>query len=180
MRNVGNNRSSWKALIVGAITLFALTLVLAGCGALGGGSGNPLPTPVPGEVVGAAPKTQAKDTYQATWDSYLRDAIAADNQYEALRISMIQRYEKPSDTAKNLGGILKQTDLLTDRTALSLSTKNTIASGLADFDVRLTFANGDTDTRHCKQQVSLQLNADDKLWYVVTPVPLAVFSICSS
>jgi hypothetical protein len=180
MRNFGNFHSGWARSLIAVAGMVVLPLVLASCGALGGGGGgNPLPTPLPAEQIGSSTKSQAKDSYQATWDSYLRDSIAAGNQIEDVKISMYQRYEKPSNTAQNLGGLLKQTDLLQDRTKFNVSANNT-ASALADFDVKITFANGDTDTRHCKPQVAIELNPDDKLWYVLNPAPLAVLSICSS
>lgn len=174
-RSMKGNRLFGQFKLSGVFGIALLAAVLSSCG----GAGNPLPTPRPAEEVGAGAKSQAKGTYQETWDSYLRDAIAADNQVEDIKISMLQRYQKPSSTKANLGGILKKTDLLEDRTKLAYGNQNTTASGLADFDVKMTFANGDTDTRHCKVQVSLELNPDDKLWYVVNPGPMAVFSNCT-
>lgn len=175
---MNNDVKSVSRILVGIALLGLLSAILSACGALGGGAGNPLPTPIPGEAVGSGAKSQAKDTYQATWDSYLRDAIAADNQNEDVKIGMLQRYELPSITKQNLSGILKSTDLLTDRTKFALNSTNTVASSLSDFDVRLTFANGDTDTRHCRVQISIQQNADDKLWYVVNPAAMSILSIC--
>jgi hypothetical protein len=156
-------------------------MVLSACGGgqvAGGGQGNALPTVRPAEEVGSGAKSAARDTYQATWDSYLRDAIAAQNQLQDINNSMRQRYEKPSITAQNVGGLLKSVELVEDKTEWS-TTGDSLAGAQAKFDVKLTFLNGDTDTRSCSIPVQVEKNADDNLWYVINPGPLAVLSICS-
>jgi len=180
-------RGSWKAglsgqkMLVAFVLVAVVAMILSACGGgqvAGGGNGNAIPTPKPAESIGSGAKSAAKDTYQATWDSYLRDSIAAYNQTEDIKIGMLQRYELPSTTAQDVGGLIKTVDLVQDNTKFNTSTNNT-ASGLAKFDVKYTFENGDTDTRHCSFSIQIQQNQDDKLWYVVSPGPLAVQSVCA-
>jgi len=181
-------RGSWKAgysrknMLVGFVLLAVVTMILSACGGggqvAGGGQGNALPTPVPAENIGSGAKSAAKDSYQATWDSYLRDSIAAYNQTEDIKIGMLQRYEKPAITSQNIAGLVKKVDLVQDNTKFNTSSNNT-ASAQAKFDVKFTFLNDDTDTRHCTLPVQVEQNPDDKLWYVINPGPLAVQSICT-
>jgi len=180
MRDIWKAGSSRRNMLVGMALLAGVMAILSACGGgqvAGGGQGNALPTVIPAENIGSGAKSAAKDSFQATWDSYLRDSLAAANQTQDIKIAMFQRYEKPSITAQNIGGIVKTTDLVQDNTKFNVSANNT-ASALADFDVKMTFANGDTDTRSCKLQVAIELNPDDNLWYVLNPAPFAVQSIC--
>src|SRR5689334_6995939 len=95
-------RNIWKAGSFGLALVVMMVLSACGGGQVaGGGNGNALPTARPAENVGSGAKSAARDTYQATWDSYLRDAIAAQNQLQDINNSMRQRYEKPSITAQN-------------------------------------------------------------------------------
>lgn len=162
----------------------AVMALLSACGsegaAAGAGSGNPLPTPKPAENVGASARSAAAHSYQKTWDSYLKDALPPDNQVQGIKIAMLERYEKQSITQKDLGGIRKQTDLVADRTKFNLTNSGSTASAVTDFDVRITFANGDTSTRTCKFQVAIEQNPADKLWYVLNPAPFPVDNVCST
>jgi len=180
MSDIWKAGSSRRNMLVGMALLAGVMVILSACGApqvAGGGQGNALPTVRPAENIGSGAKTAAKDSYQATWDSYLRDSLAAANQTQDIKIGLFQRYEKPSITAQNIGGIIKTVDLVQDNTKWNVSATNT-ASAMADFDVKMTFANGDTDTRNCKVQVAIELNPEDKFWYVINPAPLAVQSVC--
>ena len=162
--------------VLAVVCLLALgVLALTACG----GGGSPLPTPRPAEDVGTTADSAAKDSYQATWEGYLRDSIAAENQREGIKLSMLQRYEKPSITAQNTGGLLKETELVEDRTVFNLLNSATTASALAEFDIRITFVDGDTDTRTCKIQVSIEQDPETKLWYVINPGPLPIFNVCA-
>jgi hypothetical protein len=168
-----------RGLVFGMVIVLAVAF--SACGGpttAGGGAGNPLPTTRPAEDVGGAASSAAKDNYQATWDSYLRDSIAAANDQQRVKLSMLQRYEKPSITAQNTGGLMKQVDLVEDRTTFNLINEQTTASAVADFDIKITFVNGDTDTRKCSVQVGIELNPDDKLWYVLNPSALNWDSVC--
>src|SRR5262245_51335707 len=135
----------FRVLAVTCLMIFGV-LALTACG----GGGSPLPTPRPAEDVGTTADSAAKDTYQATWEAYLRDSIAAQNQQEQIKLSMIQRYEKPGITVQNTGGLIKEIELLEDRTVFNLLNSATTASSLSEFDIRITFVDGDTDTRTCK------------------------------
>jgi len=162
--------------VLAVVCLLALgVLALTACG----GGGNPLPTPRPAEDVGTTADSAARDTYQATWEAYLRDSIAAENQQEQIKLSMLQRYEKPSITSQNTGGLIKETELIEDRTVFNLLNSATTASSLAEFDIRITFVDGDTDTRTCKIQVGIEQDPESKLWYVLNPGPLPIHSVCA-
>jgi hypothetical protein len=182
-------KSMWPLLMVGLMVI----LVLAGCGGVPGGGGgaaatappereesepiNPLPTPLPAEDVGAEAASAAKDTPEGTWTNYLRDIIAEQVSDRTQKITLLERYQDPSITAANLEGLVEDIDLVEDRTEFN-TTSGGLANSNADFDIRLTYANGDTDTQTCRVQVSMEFNEDDGVWYVVNPAPLQIFAAC--
>lgn len=176
-----------------SIALLALLVVaLSACSALGGGTQPtataPLPTAVgggevavlptamPGEDVGTGASSGALDTAEGTWGNYLRDMIAEQNQSLASKINLLERYADPAITQQNLGGIGKSIELVADRTTITQNSSQTVGTVKAEFDVRIEFANGDTDTRTCK--MTLEADKKDNLWFILNPAPLAVFSIC--
>jgi hypothetical protein len=185
-----NTRTSangmWPLLLIGLLAI----LVLSACGGVpGGGSNqpqprageesdpiNPLPTPLPGEDVGGAAASAAKDTPEGTWANYLRDIIAEQVSDREQKITLLERYQDPSITAANLEGLVDDIDLLEDRTEFNINSG--IASTSADFDIRLHYANGDTETESCRINVSMEFNEADGVWYVVNPAPLQIFSAC--
>ncbi len=140
---------------------------------------NTIPTPLPGEDVGEQALAGAKETYQETWNNYLRDAIAEQVADRQQKLEILQRYENPAITEQNLGGLVENIELVEDRTVFNLTNNATVASANAEFDVRLTYANGDSDTRTCNPFVSLEYSAEDGLWYVVNPGQLQVFAVCA-
>ncbi len=160
------------------LALFILVLALAIVGCTGDGSGNPLPTPKPGEPIGTGARSVAKDTPDGTWQSYLRDMIAEQNTRLASKITLLERYEAPSITQRNLGGLAREISLVDDRTEFNIS--GNTASTNVDFDVRLLFANGDTDTRTCRFPLSLEFNETDQVWYVLNPKALEIFVVCGN
>ncbi len=165
--------------VVGMVAATAtIMLLLAACAlARGGERGNPLPTPRPTEVVGPEARSAAKDTPQGTWEGYLRDMIAYQvNDLEA-RTALYQRYENPDHTAQNMGGRIKDVVLLEDRTEWTV--RPTSAYSLVDFDVRVIYLDGDTETRHCRFEVFLQKDEEDGMWYVINPRGLDVQGMCS-
>ncbi len=165
------------------VLALGVAVILSACGGgnvAGGGAGNALPTPKPAENVGGSAASAAKDSFQGTWDSYLRDQIAAANDQQRVKLSMLQRYEKPDITSKNAGGLMKELALVEDRTKFNLINSQTTASSVAEFDIKVTFVNGDTDTRTCKVQIGIEVNPSDKLWYVLNPAPLNWDSLCKS
>jgi hypothetical protein len=179
-------KSMWPLLVVGLMVI----LVLAGCGGLPGGGDeatapqereesepiNPLPTPLPAEDVGEEAASAAKDTPEGTWTNYLRDIIAEQVSDRAQKITLLERYQDPAITAANLEGLVEDIDLVEDRT--EFNTGGGLANSNADFDIRLTYANGDTDTQNCRVQVNMEFNEDDGVWYVINPAPLQIFAAC--
>ncbi len=179
---------------VTGLTLLALLVVsLSACGALGGGNQPAptaaLPTAVGGGAVAALPTAPAGeqvgtgasggvlDSPEGTWGNYLRDMIAEANQGLASKISLTEHYANPDVTQKNLNGIAKTIELVADRTKVNLNSTETVASVKADFDIRVGYANGDSDTRTCKQTV--EIDKKDNLWYVLNPQPLAWAALCT-
>ena len=158
------------------LALIGLALVFTACSVIGGSEGNPLPTPKPEEDVGEEAKSAAEDTPEGTWENYLRDIIAEQVADRTSKIELIQRYENPDITEQNLGGLLTNIGLVEDRT--EFSTSGGLATAHAEFDIRLTFGNGDTDTRTCTFNVSLEFHEEDGVWYVINPAALAVFTQC--
>jgi hypothetical protein len=181
-------KKNWPLLLVGLLVILALTA----CGGLPGGGGgdnepqpaqreesdpiNPLPTPLPGEDVGEAAASAAKDTPEGTWTNYLRDIIAEQVSDREQKITLLERYQDPSITSANLEGLVEDIDLVEDRT--EFSTGGGIANTNADFDIRLHYANGDTETQSCRVNVSMEFNEDDGVWYVINPAPLQIFAAC--
>jgi hypothetical protein len=191
MNNQGWNKAMTLLLVAG------LALVLSACSLPGGAAQGPeptpaptarpsvaeeppseLPTPLPAEDVGEQALSGAKESYQETWNNYLRDIIAEQVADRQQKLTLLQRYENPRITEQNLGGLATDIGLVEDRTTFNLTNNGTTAAGNADFDVRVTYANGDSDTRTCNPFVQIELDPDDGLWYVINPAPLQIFSVC--
>jgi len=175
--------------VSGLVLLVVLVVALSACSggggeqptpvlptAVGGGEVRELPTAPAGEEVGVGSTSGALDSPEATWGNYVRDMIAELNQAQASKISLLERYEAPSITQQNLGGLVKEVKLVADRSEVDVK-KEGVAVVAGDFDVQLTFANGDADTRTCTMTV--EIDEFDGTWYVLSPQPLAVFSVCS-
>lgn len=172
-----------------AVAVLGLGLLLAACSdaqpglrTSGGesrqaGEGNPIPTPIPGEEVGEEPQSAARDTPEGTWEGYLRDMIAFRVAELHNKIRLLERYENPDHTAQNLGGLAQDITLLEDRTSWNI--RGNSASSLVEFDVRVTYANGDTDTRTCEFEVYMEYNEEDGVWYVLSPRGLANEVYCA-
>ncbi len=174
-----NTRSSSSSVarLIGFALLIVVSLIgLAACG--GGGAGNTIPTPQPGVDVGQEPAGHAGETVEETWEAYLRDSIAFQVARQQDKLALVERYQNPDHTAQNLGGLVEDIDLVTDRTAFQLNSSGTFATSTADFDVRITYANGDTQTRTCSYSVQIELDREDGVWYVINPAALDVFSFC--
>lgn len=166
--------------VFGGLAAVVLGMVVTACTLPGGSNGsvNPLPTPLPAQNVGEEAKKGATEDYKTTWDNYLHDAIAEQVRDRQQKIDLLQRYEKPSITEANLKGLVKDIGLVEDRTTFNLTHSDSVASAITDFDVRLTFANGDTDTRTCKQPVEIDKDTDGK-WYILNPGQLQIFAVCN-
>jgi hypothetical protein len=185
------------------ITMNRRTLIFAGAGvlavilALGGlvlymatrkpaevlpKGGNAIPTPRPGEQVGADPTSQAAAQPEQTFDRYIHDSIAAQVALQQAKINMRERYQNPGVTVQDLGGIVTEISVLEDRTTFTLP-KQDVSNAHADFDIRLTFADGDTETRTCRYDVNMQQGtntAGAAVWYVINPDAFPVFNSCSA
>ncbi|MGF1505194.1 MAG: hypothetical protein GYB64_18450 [Chloroflexi bacterium] len=168
-----------KKLFVTLILASALAL-LAACGGGVGGDDvqevgeQDLPTPVPTEEVGAEAARSATNSPQATWDNYLRDTIAEQNRIRDLTVGLIQRYEDPELTGQ-ANQLLLNITLGEDRSEVN----NTFVD--ADFDVRVEYLNGDTETLTCTYRKDFRLTENEDgetIYYIVNPAPLAVFALC--
>ena len=82
---------------------------------------------------------------------------------------MARRYQNPEQTAQNVGGTVEEVTLLEDRTSWDQNDAGTAASALVDFDVRLTYLDGDTQTKKCTFTVQMQFSQEDGVWYVINP-----------
>ncbi len=182
MNSIQNHRTR----VLAAILLVTLSAALAACSLLGGSAetgnvqagGNPLPTERPTEAIGEEARSQAKDTPQGTWEGYLRDMIAYQQNQIAAKMQMFQRYENPEQTAQNTG-LVKEVSLIEDRTTWVAPSGDDYVAQMVDFDVRVTFLNGDSDTWTCTFQVEMQFDDGDGVWYVVGPKGLDIYTFCA-
>lgn len=170
-----------KRIMIVMLVVLGAALVLSGCSALpGGGKGevNPLPTPLPAEDVGEEAGSAAGETPQETWERYRDDIVAEQVRQRESLITLRERYERPETTEANLESIVTDIDLVEggDRTEWNISGDS--ASSFVEFDVRLTYANGDNETKTCRFNVALEFDEEDGVWYVVNPSPLQVFADC--
>ncbi|HEC24162.1 MAG TPA: hypothetical protein ENI95_14720 [Chloroflexi bacterium] len=179
--------------LLGLIGLaLVLALAVSACNALPGGGGgeeviprqgeeeeplNPIPTPLPAEDVGGEAISAAQDTPEGTWENYLRDMIAEQVSDRQQKLRLLERYQDPDITQQNLGGLVEDIDLVEDRTEFTISSGTATAD--AEFDIRLHYANGDTDTRTCRLNVGMEFDEEDGVWYVLNPAPLQIFSVCN-
>jgi len=162
-----------------ALLVVGITVALTGCDLFGTKPvPNPIPEPIEGEEVGAEARGAAGKTPEATWEDYLRDSISFQVARQGDKITLGERYQNPDHLAQNLGGLVRDIQLVQDRTIFSISGQGTIASATTDFDVRVTFADGDSETRTCVYNVQLELDKEDEVWYVINPAALDIFTFC--
>jgi hypothetical protein len=192
MKVAGTNLGRRHLAIIGFLMLIVI-LTLGACrgGGInlpGGGGGeenvdrggevNELAEPEEDEDVGEGALGGANESHEATWDNYLRDMIAEQVSDRQQKVSILERYENPGITEQNRGGLVTDVDLVEDRTVFNLTNGGTIASANTDFDVRLSYANGDSETRTCAPFVSMEQDSESGLWYVVNPGALQIFAVC--
>lgn len=168
---------SLMALLVAAIGLSACTTV-GGVAELVDDDPNALPTARPGIEIGAEVQSAAGSSYEETWERYLRDSIAYQNDRQAVRLALIQAYQNPDHTAQNTGGLLQVVELVEDRSSFDLTNNSTFAQSYVDFDVRMIMVDGDTSTLTCNYTVQIEFNPEDERWYVINPTGLDVYSVC--
>jgi len=141
----------------------------------------PTPTPdeppLPANVVDL-PIPGASSDLQSTWDAYLADSLAFQVARMQDRLLFLGRYQNPTHLNQNMSGLMANIDLLEDRTTFVLSNGRTFASATADFDIRITFADGDTERRTCMFLVQMEVDPGNGLWYVINPVLLDPSSLC--
>ncbi len=144
--------------------------------------GNPIPTPQIGENVGSEPGSQAAGTPEETVSRYLRDSIAAQVAVQQTEIIMRERYQDPGLTSKALSGLVTEISVLEDHSTITRP-KEDVANARVELDIRVKFANGDSDTRACKYEVNMQRRQNAKgqdVWYVVNPDAFPVFASCTT
>ena len=174
---------SVRPLVRSIAVTFAIALALTACrqNEVLPSGGNPIPTPREGESVGVEPDSQAAGRPQETFGRYIRDSIAAQVALQQAKITIRERYQDPTLTVQDLGGIVTQISILDDRTAYT-SPKDTVSNAHVDLDIRLTFGDGDTQTRTCRYEVSMQQGSSgrgDAVWYVINPDAFPVFISCT-
>lgn len=143
--------------------------------------GNPIPTPRIGDQVDNLLDSQAAATPEETFSRYIRDSIAATVAVQQTKINMRGRYQNPDQTSQDLSGLVSEISLLEDRTKVN-SPKDTAANAKVDLDVRVKYADGDTQTFTCNYNVSLQRGANTKgvnVWYVINPDAFPLFVSCA-
>src|SRR5258708_30877696 len=92
-------------------SVLALAVLLAACSSkpevLPAG-GNPIPTPIVGVDVGSAPDSQAASSPDDTYKRYINDSISALVDAQKQKINMRERYQNPTQTKADLGGLLTE------------------------------------------------------------------------
>ena len=144
--------------------------------------GNPIPTPRVGEAIGTQPDSQAAAAPEETFRRYVRDSIAAQVALQQAKIAMRERYQDPAVTVQDLGGIVTDIAVLEDRTTFTVP-KETVSNARVEFDIRLTFADGDTESRTCRYEINMRQGASsngESVWYVLNPDAFPVFASCSA
>ena len=171
---MNNNLFDRSKLVV--ITISLMALLLAACGGGADAGQTELPTPIPAQDVGEEAGAAVGETHEETWTNYLNDSIAEQVKQRQTLISMRERYQHPSITDQELEYLITDIDFVSDNTEWNAS--NNFASALVNFDVRVTYANGDSETLTCQYEVQLEKYDDTGLWYVVGPEPLQVKANC--
>ena len=175
--------TTFRSLIRLTTLTLVLAVALAACRSqevLPAG-GNPIPTPQIGENVGSEPGGQAAGTPEETVSRYLRDSIAAQVALQQAKITLRERYQNPDQTEADLGGLVTEISVLEDNSKIT-QPKETVANAHVALDIRVEFANGDTDTRTCSFDVNLQQGQNKKgeaVWYVINPDAFPVFASCT-
>lgn len=141
--------------------------------------GSTIPTPLPTVEVGDASVSAAKATPEDTWTSYLPDTIAEQVKNRRQIIDLLERYENPDVTTQRLETLVTNITLVSDRTIWNTNTSAGQSNSFVDYDIQVTYANGDTETLTCRYNVAQELDADDGVWYIINPGALQVFADCT-
>jgi hypothetical protein len=144
--------------------------------------GNVIPTPVEGTDVGEGASSQAAGTPEETFSRYMTASLGSLVALHQQRIELRQRYQNPSQTLEDLGGLVTEIDVVDDRTEVKKVNENsTNATANVDVDVRVGYADGDRQTFTCNYAVTLQQaeNEDEEeVWYVINPAEFPLFVSC--
>ncbi len=141
--------------------------------------GQVLPTPLPTIEIGDVSVSAAKATPEDTWVSYLPDSIAEQVKTRRQIIDLYERYENPDVTAQRLESLVTNITLVEDRTVWNTNTSAGQSNAFVEYDVQITYANGDTETLTCQYNVAQEFDQGDGVWYVVNPGELQVFANCT-
>ena len=134
-----------------------------------------IPTPSYGDILSMP--SVAADTPEATFELYLRDAIAQQISIQREKLDMRMRYQAPPTLLQDAGGLVLDIELLENRSRRTILRERD-ATFEVEIDVRVTFADGDTSTQSCAWTVALE-KTDAELWYVVNPRELLLFINCA-
>lgn len=118
------------------------------------------------------------ETYEETWDYYLRDSVAFQVRRIQDRVRFAERYQNPEQLAANMGGTMADVELVEDRSEFQLSNNDTFAQATVDFDIRVTYLDGDSVRFSCQYLVQIEQDTETGLWYVINPRILEVTTFC--
>ncbi len=118
------------------------------------------------------------ETYEETWDYYLLDSVAFQVRRMQDRVRFAERYQNPAQLAANTGGTMADVELIEDRSEFQLSNNDTFAQSTVDFDIRVTYLDGDSVRFRCQYLVQIEKEAETGLWYVINPRILEVTTFC--
>lgn len=141
--------------------------------------GQPLPTPLPTVEVGDESVSAAKASPEETWISYLPDTIAEQVKNRRQIIDLLERYENPDVTSQRLETLVTNITLVEDRSIWNTNSSAGQSNSFVDYDVQVTYANGDTETLTCRYNVAQELDSEDGVWYILNPGALQVFADCT-
>ena len=143
----------------------------------------PTPTPVPTPTPIPTPDYEdlsslasfAVDSPEGTFELYLRDSIAQQISLQREKIDIRIRYQNPSTLLQDAGGLIINVELIQDRSKRTILRESS-ATFEVDIDIRITFANLDTNSQTCTFTVNLEKVGE--LWYVVSPREFPLFFSC--
>lgn len=152
---------------------------------------EPEPTEVPTEIPEETPEPtetppynymevsalsgEPQDTFEGTFELYLRDAINQIVRLQRERIELRAHYEDPTVLGQDLGGLVVDASILEDRTTFTTLNADSMLAE-ADFDLTVDYANGDSRVTRCTWNVNIE--RIEGTWYVVAPAEFPLFVNC--
>lgn len=131
-----------------------------------------------GEAEPALAEVGVTDTLEGTWDAFLRDSVAVAARRMQDRVYFESLYQRPDLVIANGGGVMADVDLVEDRTEFELSNSDTLGSSNVEYDVRVSFVNGNSSLLTCRYNIQIERDPAGGLWWVINPRPLDVTSFC--